>query len=949
MKTKNILTLALLAGLTLPAMSQTAEDKTGNGFIDREIEIGLDNNMTRGESTQSVSVITNDRVNRRSAKNVGTSILGQGNGLVSLDGAGTTFVANPTFYVRGLQTLNSNTKPLILVDGIERDITFVSADEVESVQILKDAAATALYGYKGANGAISITTRRGEYNSRSIRFNYDHVMNFQIDRPKFVDSYDYATAMNQALVADGQPERYSSDALKAFRDGSFPYQYPDVNWVDRTFRNKGIMNKYLAEMQGGGRKVRYFTLMNLISDNGFIGNSGENAGYSTQDKYVRGNLRVNLDIDLSPKTLLKVNLLGMLSEVSQPGKQADLWSMIYSVPSLAFPVKDETGAWGGNSIWPGTSNPVAQSTAAGYCKLHERALFADMTLRHRFSSGLGLSVRLGYDTYAALCEDHSKSYEYGMTTARYGQWVDGNPVLNERFTGGVRTEMSTGVANVGYQRRFVADAGLNYDRTFGGHRVYGQLKYNYEYANTTGTNTTVYRQNVGFLGHYAYRGRYIVDFSLSYQGSSRLASGTKWALSPVVSAAWVVSEENFLKDSSWLDLLKLRASYGIVNADYLPGMTNCDPSTGVWIYDRQCYSTPASEYYFVDPTSNQELIANAVRLGRLAAANPTHEKARKVNVGIDAVLFKDLSLELDYYNNRRYDIFVDGSNAYPALAGFAAPYSNAGIVDSYGFEAALDYARSFGDFTVGFGGSFNLNRNTVVEQGEEPQASANLITTGYPLNSVWGYVAEGFFQSQDEIDNSPKQTLGSVPRVGDVRYRDINGDGLIDANDRTKIGYSEIAPEIYYSFHLGAEWKGLGFDLMFQGTGNYSANLNSKGFFWGLIDNSNLSKYVYENSWTADNPNAKFPRLSSSSNANNYQTSTLWLRDRSYLKLRNAELYYNFPSALLAKTKAIKAIKLYARGTDLFTWDRIPEVDAASYGVGCPLTRGVIFGASITF
>lgn len=949
MKTKNILTLALLAGLTLPAMAQADDRNGGEGFADRKIAVGLDKDLTRGESTQSVSVITSDKVNRRSAKNAAASIIGQGNGLVSLDNAGTTFAANPTFYVRGLQTLNSNTKPLVLVDGVERDITLVSADEVETVQILKDAAATALYGYKGANGAISITTRRGEYNSRSVRFNYDHVMNYQVDRPKFVGSYDYATAMNGALVADGLPERYSADALKAFRDGSLPYQYPDVDWIGSTFRNRGVMNKYLAEIQGGGRKVRYFTMLNLITDKGFIKSPNGNAGYSTQDMYVRGNLRANLDIDLSPKTLLKVNLLGMLGEVSQPGNQADLWNMIYSIPSLAFPVKDETGAWGGNSTWPGTSNPVAQSTDAGYYKLHERALFTDMTLQHRFSCGLGLSVRLGYDTYASLYEDHSKSYEYGMTTAQNVPWVDGRPVLNERFTGGFRTEMSTDAGNRDYQRRFVADAGLNYDRTFGRHNVYAQLKYSYEYANTTGINTTVYRQNAGFFGHYAYAGRYIVDLSLSYQGSSRLARGAQWAFSPVVSAAWVVSNEDFLKGSQWLNHLKIRASYGILNADYLPGMTGCDPSTGVWIYDRQCYSTPASEYYFVDPTSAQEIVTNAVRLGRLAAANPTHEKVRKANVGIEAVLFKGLNLELDYYNNRRYDIFVDGSYAYPEMAGVIPAYSNAGIVDSYGFEAALGYARTFGDFTVDFGGSFNLNRNTVVEQGEEPQASANLVTTGHPLNSIWGYVADGFFQSQEEIDNSPRQNLGSTPRVGDIRYRDLDGDGVIDANDRTKIGFSTIAPEIYYSFHLGAEWKGIGLYALFQGTGNYSAVLDSKGFFWGLIDNSNLSKYVYENSWSVDNPNAKFPRLSSSSNANNYQTSTLWLYDRSYLKLRNVELYYNFPSALLAKTKVIKGIKVYARGTDLFTWDHIPEVDAASYGAVCPLTRSVIFGASITF
>lgn len=954
MYSKNITILSLLAGLTLPAMAQT-EDQAVKDFVEQPIEIGLDKTFTRETSTQSVSVITSKTVDQRSAKNVGTSILGQGNGLVSLENAGTTFEANPTFYVRGLQTLNQNNKPLILVDGIERDITFVSAEEVAEVQVLKDAAAVAIYGYKGANGVILISTKRGKYNSQNIRFNYDHVLNYQVNRPKFVDGYTYASAMNNALIADGASPRYDQQALDAFKNGTYPYQYPNVDWVGETFRNHGIGSKYAVEFSGGGEKFRYFTMVNLLSDNGYVKNPNETSGYTTQDEYVRGNLRVNLDIDLTPNTYLKVNMLGMLSEVRQPGDQADLWKMMYDVPSAAFPIMNEKGTWGGNSTWAGTSNPVGQSTDAAYYKLHERALFADMTLKQSLSmvtEGLGFTLRLGYDTYGMLYENHSHTYVYGMNTPVYGSWnADGSPVLNDFYSAGENTTMSKAAANSNYQRRLTAEGSVNYDRTFNDdHAVFAEAKYSYEFQNTTGGNTTIFRHTLGLFGHYAYQGKYIVDASLSYMGSNRLVKGSKWAWSPTVSAAWVASKESFLENADWLDFLKLRASYGIINADFLPGMTYVDPATGSWTYDVQSFSTPASSYYLVDATAAQEVIGNRTELGTMATINPKNEQAHMMNIGIDASFLKGLNLELDFYNNSRRNIFVPGSGAYSAMIGFEAPYKNAGRVDSHGFEIALDYTIPVGDLNINFGGRYNFNKNEIKEQGEEPRAFENLVTTGHPVEGIWGYEALGLFQSQDEINNAPVQNLGSTPRVGDVRYKDVNGDGVIDANDKTKIGYSAIAPEIYYSFHLGADWKGLGFDVMFQGTGNYTANLTTQGYYWGLVNNSNLSQYVYENSWTPENTNAKFPRLSSSSNANNYQTSTIWQRDRSYLKLRNVELYYNFSKDLLAKTKYVKALKLYARGNDLFTWDNFEDgANAAAYGQIAPLNKSVIVGASITF
>ena len=317
--------LALLAGCSLPAAAQIDTTLTRqDAFVRANIAVGANKDFTRAQSTASVTTIGSGDVNKRSAKNIANSIIGLGgNGLVSLQNAGTYFSANPTFYVRGLQSL-SGSAPLILVDGIERDMDIVDPTEVDHVDILKDAAAVALYGNRGANGVINVITKRGKYNTRHIRVTYDHLFNYQINRPKFINAPTYASAMNEALANEGSAPKYSANEIDAFRSGAYPDLYPNVNWVDATFRHHGLTNKIASEFYGGGERFRYYTMVNLLSDKGFIKNDKDDNGNHTQDKYVRANMRINLDIDLSPTTVMKVNTLGMLSEMSQPGNATNL-------------------------------------------------------------------------------------------------------------------------------------------------------------------------------------------------------------------------------------------------------------------------------------------------------------------------------------------------------------------------------------------------------------------------------------------------------------------------------------------------------------------------------------------------------------------------------------------------------------------------------------------------
>ena len=952
MKKRHILLLSLLAGIGLPAAAQ--QDSLGIDFADQVIEIGANKDFSRAQSTAAVSVITNKDVNKRSAKNIGNSILGQGNGLVSLQGTGTYFEQNPTFYVRGLQSL-STSAPLVLVDGVERDISVVSPEEVDHVSILKDAAAVALYGYKGANGAILVTTKRGEYKSQNIRVSYDHLFNFQTNRPKFVDGATFANAMNEALAHEGAAPRFTAEEIAAFQNGNYPYQYPNVNWVDETFRKSGATNKIAVEFSGGGERFRYFTMVNLLSDKGFINNFDATDGYSTQDKYVRGNLRTNLDIDLTPTTMLKVNMLGILSEMSRPGGPtstgsssstavANLWDMVYSTPSLAFPIKNEADEWGGSSTYTGVNNPVAQSSGAAYYKLHERALFADMTLNQDLKywlEGLSLTARLGYDTYSTLYEDHSMTYVYGNYPVI--NWQGGAPVKGDYWSSGTPGTMSKNSGTVDWARRLIFSAGLNFDRLFADkHYVYSQLRWDYEYQNTTGsTGQTIYRHNISWLGHYAYANKYIGELALVYSGSNRLAPDTKWNLSPTVSAAWVLSNEDFLKDCSIVDFLKMRASFGIINADYLPG-------DNVWNYYAASYSQGSSATGSYPFGAGYDVVYANSTLGLLPTLNPSHEKAYKYNLGFDATLFGGLNVELDLYMQQRKDIWVSGTGAYTSLIGFDAPYINAGKVNSKGFELSLDYTKTLGDLTFNVGGMFNFNKNEIKEQAEEPRAYSNLVQTGNPLNSTYGLVAIGLFRDQADIDASPKQNFSTV-YPGDIKYKDINGDNVIDANDVTKIGYSGYAPEIFYNLHAGLEFKGFGFNFLFQGAGRYSANLSAKGMYWPLLNTTNLSQQYYDGRWTSSNTDAEYPRLSTTSNANNYQTSTFWQRDRSFLKLRNVEVFYNLPKALMDQTGFIKTAKVYLRGVDLFCADHLDEADAESYGVTAPLNRSIVAGVALSF
>ena len=907
-------------------------------YSSEKVNYGFGLQQTNAESTGAVSTVYAENIDKSSAFSIGNLLYGNVLGLTTMQSTGVVWEQMPSMYIRGLKTLNGNNGILLVVDGLERDnnwqaLKYITPEEVESVSVLRDAAALALYGYRGVNGVVNIVTKRGKYDTREINFSYDHAFNYMTRKPELADAYTYASALNEALTNDGKQVRYSQNELNAFKNGTSPYLYPNVNWWEEVFRDRGASDIATLSFRGGSTKMRYYTMMNLQNNRGFIKNFDTNADYSTQEKYSKANFRTNLDIDLSPKTKMQANIMGILNEFSRPGMGSDnLISKLYQLPSAAFPIRTESGLWGGNTTWGENWNPVALTEGRAYSKGHTRGLYADMSLRQDLSSltkGLGASVRIGYDNLASYWENHTKGYKYGM--ASVASWENGLPIAGEEITGGKDTEMS-GDSKLDWQyRAFNFQMNVDWQRQFGVHSLYSMLLYTYKYDNAKGINNTFYRQNAGWYTHYGFKNRYFADFTLMASASNLLAPDHRWNVSPTVGLAWLISNEKFMQSQNVVDFLKLRASFGMLNTDNIPGNGYWNETVG------------GGNGY---PINNNFGGDGGWHEGRLASVNGTTEKAYKYNAGVDATLFKGLTLTVDGFYERRSDIWVSSDGQNSAVLGASGSYVNAGIVDSWGTEIGANYYKKMGNVELNLGGTFTYNRSKIIEMLEEPAAYDYTRSTGNPVGQIFGLQAIGYFVDQADIDNSLPQQFGPV-KAGDIKYKDMNGDKVINSDDRVAMGYNSTCPEIYYSFSLGLEWKGLGFSAQFQGVGNYTAILSGT-YYHPLVDNTTISNYVYRNRWTPETPNARFPRLTTETVDNNLQTSSLWLADRSFLKLRNCEVYYKLPSSWLNRFW-VKNAKVYVRGVDLLCFDSIDQLDPEAMNNSYPATRSIHVGLSVGF
>ena len=910
--------------LFVPVLATAQQDSILIQKKEMAIDYGREISVKLKESTTATAIITNEDLSHKKSINNSNMLFGLMPGLQVMQNANNAWNDGATMRVRGWGTTNS-TSPLVLIDGFERSFDEISADEIESIQVIKDAA-TAIYGIRGGNGVILVKTKRGFIGKPQINLSYNFNMGTPKRMPDFVDGYTYARALNEALENDGSAPRYNTAELNAFKDQTHPDAYPNVDWWKESFRDHSYGNNLTFSARGGGGTVKYFTQLNYLNDNGILKPTSDNDGYSTQFKYSKLNIRTNLDIEVSKSTNVQLNLFGNFSEHNRPGTTTpDLFTALYQVPSGAFPIKTQNQIWGGSTVY--SNNPIASISGKGYARSQVRNMFADIKIEQdlgMFLEGLSIGARAGLDNSASYWDSNTKNFGYESSV--YDWDKDETIYTNLRNEGSLSFSRSVGSTI----NHFNFNAYANYGNTWDKHDLKATVLYSMDKKNVKGQNASrSYMDVVGQI-HYVYNQRYVLDLAISGSASSILDPDKRWGAFPSVGAAWILSEESFMQ-KDWLNLLKLRASYGISGrADY-----------GADLYF-DMYGNGQTYYFGNTPASNTGL-----KITQLGVRGLTYEKSHKLNVGIDFMAFNKLSITLDGFHDRRTDILVEGSNTVSGIFGLPAPQINNGEVKNYGIEGAARWTDNIGEFKYQIGGTFTFNRNEIVNMNEVYRPYDYLKRTGNRAGLFFGYEVEGIYKDQQEIDSRPVKQNLSVVHPGDLKYKDQNNDGVIDSYDQVTLGYSTL-PEIYYSFDLNFEYKGIGVYAMFQGTGNQSRLLNTNSVYWPIFGNSTISNDYYNDRWTKDNLNAKYPRLTSEGSANNYTNNSLWVADASYLKLRTVELYYNL-SGILKKQDVVKNAKIFVRAHDILCIDNIKILDPESVTATHPTMSQFVLGFNITF
>lgn len=911
---------------------QHAADSLGNNGLDAEmIDLGYIK-KNRANLTQAVSTVSSEVFENKAATILQNSLYGLFPGLYAKQNVG--WHAEATLNVRGRGGLGDGT-PLIIVDGFPRSLNTITLEEVETMSVLKDGAVTALYGARGANGVILLTTKRGAYNSFDVDINYKHGFTLPVNKPEMADAYTYARAMNEALYYDGLTPMYSESDLNAFRNQTSPDIFPNVNWVDEGTRSMGENNQLNLLVRGGGSKLRYMGLFDYKNDFGLLNEkyTEYTDRYKSQIRNYDMRLRMNIDVDLTSSTQMQFGIVGVLNESKRPDETiSTIFENLYKVPSAAFPIKTSNGLWGSNLLH--NMNPLAVIADQGYYQTNWRKLEANMRITQDLSmllKGLKAEAAIAYDNTATFWQEGSKTYSYEVIsysdeTGKVGTVYNDNPQYVVNIGSGSNKVLEQTI-------RSNWEVKLGYDRAWNNHQLSVAALYRQEMEESLGVNSSWYRHSLMGIASYNFRNKYMVDVVANRYGTSVLLKGDKFRFYPAVSAAWVLSNEDFLKDRSFIDLLKLRLSYGRSAIDNL--------AYGLGKH----YWSSLRKYYFGD--SNTEVSGYLER--KIPMRSLELETADKYNIGLDVQLFKKLSFTADMYYDKRSNILVSNKKV-SGMIGIDVPQQNVGKVESKGLELSLGWNDKIRDFRYYVNGNVSFMDSKVLENGEGYQPYDYLYAKGHKVGQAFGLEAVGYFRDEEDIRKSPVQTFSTV-RPGDLKYKDQNNDGRIDAYDEVAIGKSTTVPEMVYGLNLGFEYKGFGVDATFQGVGGISTMLTTPHVYRPLRNNNNISTWYLKDRirWTESTKDiANLPRLSTLDNANNYRNSTQWLENGSFFKLRNLNVYYNFPQKWSEKLHMDK-LQVYVRAQDLFSLDHIDYLNCENLSLGYFDTMSISLGLNINF
>ena len=908
--------------MTANAQSEFGDKKS------QTIDLGYGVETSEFLTTAATYTITAEELGRTSAISLSDALYGKLLGLTAVQNTGFKGEEGrgASFNIRGVQT-TGETDILILVDGIERPIDRISVEEVESVTVLKDAAAVALYGHEAVNGVLLVKTKRGVAGSGNhIKVGASRKLQFDPDFADMVSAYDYANALNIARANDGNAPAYSESELQKFLDGSDPLVYPNVNWKDEVFKNTANETNAYVSMFGGTENVQYYSQIDYTDARGLYANPDQ-GDWNSQLKYSKANIRTNVDFQVTESTRVKTNILAVFMETNGvPNINSnDAWWHLYKLPALAFPIKTNGDVWGGSQTY-GDFNLMAKANGTGFSKTHQRQIWADITLEQDLDmivEGLQFYAGGSYDNASNTIENRTKGYQYGWN------YYDASGNLAETVMGTVQDKLTFNHWVDSQWRIGTIKAGFKYATQMNnGDNFAANLNYNTKSEIRDGRSNTWYRQNVNFAAHYDHADRFMADLVLAANGSNR-SYPAKWAFSPTLGLGYIFANN---PDKGFYG--KLRASAGIQHTDYVPAaglwLENWGGGHGDFIYGNN-YAQSWGAFITQFPTSDFR-----------------QEAAYKANVGTDVRIANCIDVVADVFYQQRRNILVSASALNSSVVGLQSSYDDKGVVESYGAELGVRFAKSFSNgLSVNASGFATYSKNQILEWIENP-AYPNLSVIGTQTDAARGLVALGFFQDQADIDNSPLQQFGQV-KVGDIKYKDINGDNVINENDYVALDHGTAFPSMNYSFSLGLEYKGFGVNATFQGAGNQIKNLRYVDGVWGaLSDNRNMSQEYYDNCFDVAGANALYPRLSAENVANNAQESTVWYRNVSWFKMRDCEVYYRLPASLFKNGKVSDA-KVFVQGQNLLSFDNISAMDAENLNTGYPVMKAVALGLSVVF
>ncbi len=939
MKLRNILIISLL-GFCAAAVTAEAQVVLGDKQA-QTVDLGFGVESTEFLTTAATYTITAEELSRTSAISLADALYGKLLGLNAFQNTGFKGEEGrgASFNIRGAQT-TGETDILILVDGYERPIDRLSVEEVESVTVLRDAAAVAMYGHEGINGVLLVKTKRGVADS-GFHFKAGASRKIQFDPYKapMVGEYDclpgiaqepaqmYAHALNIARVNDGLPAVYSPDEIRKFRDGTDPYVYPDVNWKDEVFKNTASETNGFISMYGGSDKVEYYTQLDYTDASGLYKNPDQ-GDWNSQLRYSKANIRANVDFQVTGTTKVRTNIFALFMETNGvPNVNSnDAWWHLYKVPALAFPIKTLGDVWGGSQTY-GDFNLVAKATGTGFTKTHQRQIWANITLLQDLDfilDGLQFYAGGSYDNASNTIENRRKGYQYGWN------WYDANNVMQETVMGTVEDKLTFNYYVDSQWRIGTLNAGFKYAKAFGGDHFSANAGYNMKSEVRDGQSNTWYRANWTLATHYDHAERFLVDLVLAANGSNR-SYPAKWAFSPTLGLGYVFAND---PGANFLNYGKFRLSGGIQHTDYVP-------QAGLWLASWN--NSHGQFWYGTDFTSSWGAF-----LTQFPTTDFRQEAAYKANLGTDLRIANSLDVTVDAFYQQRRNILVSAASLNSDVVGIQSSYDDKGVVASYGVEAGLRYAKTFvNGLNLNAGVNASFVKSRILNWIETP-AYPNLSVIGTPADAARGLVALGFFQNQAEIESSPLQEFGQV-KVGDTKYKDVNEDGVINENDIVAMDWGQSFPALNVGFNLGFEYKGFGMNAYFQAAANQMKSLQWVDGVWGaLSDNRNLSSEYYNNSFDVLGADAQYPRLSTTNVPNNAQASTVWYRNVRWLKLRDCEVYYKLPASLLGRVKVSNA-KLFVQGQNLLSFDNIPVMDAENLNTGYPVMKAVNMGLSVIF